>query len=197
MKAFVFDLDGVICVGPKFTLSLEREFGIDHARWKSFFVGPFLECVVGRRDLKVELAKFAPQIGWAGEVDELLRFWFDSESIVCKEALACVGALRARGHRCHLGTNQERYRTEYIAVDMGLAAQFDGVHSSSLIGHAKPSREYFESVQDEIGSSDILLVDDQVDNVRGAELFGWKALHYRDRRDLPRILEVARMNGPR
>lgn len=191
MKAFVFDLDGVICVGPRFTHSLERAYGIAHARWVPFFGGPFLDCLVGRRDLKAELAEAAPQLGWTGGVDALLKFWFEMEQVVCAEALACVAALRTRGHPCYLGTNQERYRSDYLATEMGLAAKFDGIHSSSRIGHAKPSLDYFRAVQEHVGSSDLVLIDDSIDNVRAAETCGWSALHYHDTRDLPRILAAA------
>jgi putative hydrolase of the HAD superfamily len=191
MRAFVFDLDGVICVGPRFTQVLEREHGIAHTGWAPFFAGPFLECLVGRRDLKVELAAVAPQLGWASGVDELLKFWFESEKVVCAEAMACVDALRARGHRCYLGTNQERYRSDYLATEMGLAARFDGIYASSRIGHAKPSLDYFRAVQEHIGSSDIVLIDDSLPNVRAAEVGGWRALQYRDQRDIPRVLAAA------
>jgi HAD superfamily hydrolase (TIGR01509 family) len=190
MKAFVFDLDGVVCVGPRFTVSLERAHGIDQARWASFFAGPFLECIVGRRDLKAELQAHAPALGWSGSVDDLLTFWFETENVICPEALACVGALRSQGYPCYLGTNQERYRTEYLENEMGLSSQFDGIFSSSRLGHAKPAAAYFRAVEATIGSPAVCLIDDSIANVEAAAAFGWESLHYRDSRDLARILAI-------
>jgi putative hydrolase of the HAD superfamily len=189
-RSYVFDLDGVICVGPHFGAALEREHGIPHSRWGTFFSGVFMECLVGRKDLKAELSAFIPQLGWSQSVDELLHFWFTVENVLCQEALRCVASLRNAGHRCYLGTNQERYRADFIANEMGLHRHFDGIFASGYVGFAKPEREYFHAVQEASGSSDILLVDDSLRNVRGAELAGWKAIHYRGTRDLGRILDT-------
>ncbi len=191
MKSFVFDLDGVICRGPNFTVALEKEFGIEQTRWRTFFTGPFAECLVGRRDLKMELAVVAPSVGWKASVEELLQFWFSSEERVCSEVLACVEELRLRDHQCYLGTNQERYRTDYIAQVMGLRKKFDRIFSSADIGYAKPAAEYFEAVRRAIEADEIILIDDSLRNVRAAELSGWQGLHYVDQRDIKRIFQAA------
>lgn len=101
------------------------------------------------------------------------------------EALACVRLLRGRGHPCFPGTNPERYRAACVGNEMGLADHFDEIYASSALGHAKPSGEFFQAATDRIGSGDVFLVDDTIANGHAAKAFGWKALHYRDPRDLP------------
>lgn len=192
MIAYVFDLDGVLCRGPHFGVALEREYGIAPALWGDFFQGEFLDCIVGRRDLKTVLLAYLPRIGWPGSVDELLAFWFSRESVICSEALACVRELRGRGHRCYLGTNQEPHRARYIAEEMSLAQEFDAIFASGFLGHAKPSPDFYTAVERRTGSNDLFLIDDSLRNVAAAERAGWRALHYRGPADLQRVRQTAR-----
>lgn len=191
MTAYVFDLDGVLCRGPHFGVALEREYGIAPAVWGNFFTGEFLDCIVGRRDLKTVLLAYLPRIGWPGSVDELLTFWFSRESAVCSEALNCVRELRDRGHRCYLGTNQEPHRARYIAEEMGLAREFDAIFASGFLGHAKPSPDFYAAVERRAGTNNLFLIDDSLRNVVAAERAGWRALHYRGPADLPRVRQTA------
>lgn len=191
LRSYVFDLDGVLCTGSPFTVSLEKVYGIDRLRWAPFFSGPFADCLVGRRDLKIELAPHLPEIGWREGVDSLLRFWFESEKGVCPDALACVRLLRKRGHRCYLGTNQERHRTAFIRKEMGMDSEFDGILSSSLIGWRKPAAEFYARARETIGEADILLVDDSAANVEGARAAGWKAWHYQGVADLANLVSLS------
>lgn len=193
MKTFVFDADGVICVGPSFTESLEREHQIPRATTAPFFAGPFPDCVRGVRDLKAELAGFLPAWGWQRSVDELLAFWFQREHVLCPEALGCVRELRRKGHGCVLGTNQEKYRAAYLAQEMGLAAVFDAIFPSCELGAAKPSREFFGQIQARLRQppGNLCLIDDAERNVAAAWAAGWSAIHYRDVADLAQIEAAA------
>jgi putative hydrolase of the HAD superfamily len=118
MKTFVFDADGVICVGESFSVFLEREHQIPRERLASSFAGPFPECVLGRGDLKEAIAPYAVEWGWRTSVDDLLALWFRCEHVISEPALECVRALRKKGHVCVLGTNQEKYRTDYLRREM-------------------------------------------------------------------------------
>ncbi|HTB81792.1 MAG TPA: HAD-IA family hydrolase [Opitutaceae bacterium] len=189
MEAFVFDADGVICVGANFSMALNREYGISHGHLEDFFSGPFADCIVGRRDLKKALAPFLPTWGWRFSLDEFLRFWFRQEHVVCPEALACVRNLRKRGHLCVLATNQEKYRASYLRREMGLEDEFDRVFPSCEIGAAKPSAEFFLALELHLGkpAHELCLVDDSERNVIGAEACGWRTIRYRGKADLKKL----------
>src|SRR4051812_45242237 len=145
MKNFVFDADGVICVGESFSAALERKHGIRRERLAPFFTGAFPECVLGRRDLKEAIASYAAEWGWRESVEDLLAFWFQSEHVISLEAVECVRSLRKKGHVCVLGTNQEKYRTSYLRCEMRLTEEFDQIFASCELGVAKPSATFFSS----------------------------------------------------
>lgn len=182
-----------MCVGANFSVALEREHGIPPARLEPFFKGPFLDCIVGRRDLREMLAPQLVAWGWTGSVDELLEFWFRREHVVCPEVMAAVRHLRGKGHRCLLGTNQEKYRAAYMRREMRFEEEFDAVCASCDLGAAKPSAEFFHGVERRVGQpgARFLLIDDSEKNVRGAQAVGWDAVHYTgDRPGLRALLEA-------
>lgn len=189
MKTFVFDADGVVCVGSSFSMALEREHRISRERLAPFFAGPFTECILGLRDLKAELALHIGDWGWRGSVDELLAFWFRSEHVVCSQLLSCVRALRQMGHGCVLGTNQEKYRAEYLRREMRLAEEFDHVLPSCELRAAKPSGAFFHAVQERLRQAPnaLCLIDDSERNVAGARAAGWRAIWYRGTADISAI----------
>jgi putative hydrolase of the HAD superfamily len=193
VKTFVFDADGVLCVGERFDTALEKQHRIPRARLAPFFAGPFAECVLGRRDLKEALELHIAEWGWRSSVEELMAFWFQREHVVCAEALACVRALRKRGHVCALGTNQEKHRAAYMRHEMGLAEEFDHIFVSCELGAAKPDGAFFGRVAEHLGSpaSEICLIDDSERNVIGAKQAGWSALWYRDMTDLSAVEKEA------
>jgi putative hydrolase of the HAD superfamily len=149
--------------------------------------------VRGRCDLKEAIAPHAVDWGWRGSVDDLLDYWFRSEHVVSTEALQWVRSLRKKGHRCVLGTNQEKYRTDYLRTEMRLAGEFDQVFASCELGAAKPAREFFLRIEDQLRlpSGALCLVDDSEKNVVAARNAGWRGVWYRGIKDLAAIDEVA------
>ena len=198
MQTFVFDADGVICVGPSFSVCLEREHQIPRERSAPFFAGPFQECVLGRCDLKEVIAPYAHEWGWRHSVDDLLSFWFRCEHEICAQAVACVRSLRDKGHLCILATNQEKHRIEYLRRKMGLSAEFDQIFASCELGVAKPSTEFFQRIREQLNvpSGDLCLIDDSERNVAAARMSGWRALVYRGVQDLALIGQEARKHSP-
>lgn len=189
MKTFVFDVDGVICVGGGFTAALEREYQISSERLVSLFAGPFHECTLGKRDLKEAIEPYLAGLGWKRSCDEFLTFWFQREHVICAEALSCVRALRKKGHTCVLGTNQEKYRAAYLRHEMRFAEEFDQFFVSCDLGVRKPESAFFSFVGKRIHCSpnDLCLVDDSEVNVAGARNAGWSAVWYRGVKDLAAV----------
>ena len=194
MKTFVFDADGVVCIGRNFSHALEAEHGIARGLLAPFFQGPFAECIVGRKDLAQEIAGYLPAWGWRGSVDEFLRFWFEREHVVCLEILGLIRELRASGHYCVLGTNQEKHRAAYLRREMNLGTELDEVYASCELGFAKPSAEFFLGVAARLPARarEICLIDDVEKNVNAARSIGWSAIHYRGPADIEEIRASAR-----
>lgn len=52
IKAVIFDADGVLIKAERFSLHLERDYGITKERTLPFFTGIFKDCLIGKADLK-------------------------------------------------------------------------------------------------------------------------------------------------
>ena len=63
---------------------------------------------------------------------------------VHSEALSVVARLRESGARCYLASNQQSHRAKYMSETLGYRDLFDRQFYSCYLGHAKPSRAYFE-----------------------------------------------------
>lgn len=183
IKVMLFDVDGVIANGEPFSQHLARDYGITREVTTPFFKGRFMECLVGRADLKQELTDQLPQWGWQGTIEELMSYWFRCEHSMNETLLASVARLRQQGIRCYLATNQERYRTIYILEQMGCANLFEGIFSSAHIGYLKHEPAFFEQALrqlDGVKTNEILFWDDSPGNVATARAVGLQAELYQD-----------------
>jgi len=96
ISTVLFDVDGVLVVGEPFSVTLAREYGITLEMTAAFFRdGPFQQCLVGKADLKAEIASHLPQWGWRGSVEEFVSVWFTTGQQVDAALLAAVQQLRA------------------------------------------------------------------------------------------------------
>ena len=181
-KAIIFDADGMVIVGgERFSTRLAREYGIPQEVTAAFFKNEFQQCLVDKADLRVELTKYIAGWGWKGSVDDLLEYWFSGESKVDERIIVAVKKLRASGTRCHLGTNQEKYRTEYLKHEVHFNGIFDGIFSSAHIGAKKPSVKFFDHVfqtLQPIEKDEIFFWDDTLENVEAARSFGFQSKFY-------------------
>lgn len=180
IDVLLLDVDGVVITGDYFSDVLERDLGLTLVDTKDFFGGPFLECLVGKADLKQEIAHYLPQWGWNKSVDEFLNYWFTSHSKINNELIAAVQQLREDGIHCYLATNQEQYRSAYIWEDLGLKDKFDGKFASHSVGYVKKQPEFFEHVVEtlKIHPSAILFFDDSSIEVASAKGVGLAAEQY-------------------
>jgi putative hydrolase of the HAD superfamily len=181
ISTILFDVDGVLVVSESFSVTLARDYQITPEMTAPFFRGPFEQCLVGKADLKAEIASHLPQWGWRGSVEAFLDLWFSSSQQIDAALLAAAQRLRQQGIRCYLATNQERYRTEYLLTQMGLAAQFDGCFSSAHLGYTKDHPAFFQAVLRALPgtrASDILFWDDSPANVETARAAGLRAELY-------------------
>jgi putative hydrolase of the HAD superfamily len=177
LNTVIFDTDGMVVHREmRFSQRFSEEFKIPLEKINPFFENEFKPCLVGKADLKKELAKYLPVWNWNKSVDELLQYWFESEKEVDKKMLASAQSLRASGIKCFLSTNNEKYRTDYLLSNLGLKNSFDGIFSSSEIGFMKQDKEFWLAVHNKLGNPDkksVLCWDNEERKLEAAEDFGF------------------------
>lgn len=187
IKVLLIDADGVVIKAPGFGSEYAlKKAGIDPGFAKEFFVGPFLDCERGKKDLKEELIPYLKKWGWSSPVEEFMQQWFDYENVVDENLLMYIQELRKRGLLCYLATSQEKYRFGYIKENMKFEGKFDDFFVSYELGSLKPEVKYFEKVcmqlstSHEITKDEIVLWDNDARCVEEARLSGFKAKVYTD-----------------
>lgn len=195
IKAILFDADGVTNSSKMFSEELEKEFGIKNEVMAAFFKRDFPKCIIGQADLKEILNKHINEWGWKNTVDEFISFWLRSEHEINEPLLNHIATLRKKGISCHIATNQEKYRTEYMKKDMGFDDAFDSIYSSCQIGYKKPDQEYFDYIFNDlkkilpIEKNEIMFWDDNQENVDGASKFGFDSHLYRNLDDFEKVVK--------
>ncbi|MDE2022128.1 MAG: HAD-IA family hydrolase [Patescibacteria group bacterium] len=174
-KVVIFDADGMIVHGDRFSKRLEQQFGISTEVTGPFFKNEFQLCLIGKADLREELARRIEGWGWKKSVDDLLDFWFGEEyTTIDSRFKPLIAKLKGNGIAVYLATNNEKYRTENLVVKRGLGTWVDGVFSSAHLGSKKPEPVFFQLIIDDIGvdKTHVLFWDDDIENVEGARAFG-------------------------
>lgn len=195
-RAILFDADGMTLVSKRFSQQIQGDYGISWEKMKPFFDGPFIQCKLGRADLKEELAKVVGDWGWKGSLDELLAYWFGIGSTPDPEVILLAKKLRSQGVKCFLATNQEKYRAEYFRNAIGLKNVFDDLLVSAALGHMKDEVAYFAEAYTCINSTEqasipketILFVDHEEKNLAAAKEFGFETYQYHDVNDFKQYI---------
>ncbi|MCE0506948.1 HAD-IA family hydrolase [Roseivivax sp. GX 12232] len=160
----------------------EAEIGHPVSSLTRHLSGEVFEAVVaGRRDLREAVAGWTEEVGYAPGPDAILRYWFERDANTDPAMQARLKALRARGLRQVIATNNEDRRCRYIEEEMGFGPLIDGMFSSGRMGVRKPFAEFFAILEreTEVPPGRILLVDDTEENLEAASARGWQVFHYR------------------
>lgn len=176
IKALIIDADGVAIKRDKrFSDRLQTDYGISAKTTAPFFETVFQKCVVGKADLKEELARHYKDWGYKGTLEELLDYWFSKEGTYNDEMLFTIKKLRSQGIKVFLATDNEKYRTDYIVNEFGFGKLFDGVFSSAYVGCRKESEDFWREVESKLNikTSGVLVWDDERENLDATKRTGF------------------------
>jgi HAD superfamily hydrolase (TIGR01509 family) len=178
IAAVLFDADGVVqTTPPGFRSALGALCG-NAARADEFLEQLFAAerpCLTGDADFAVGLSEVLDRWRSPVSVADALRIWEMIEP--SEEVLAIAEALRRRAIRVGLATNQQHQRARIMTEVFGYADRFDDLFFSCEMGHAKPSRDYFEQVLAvlNLDGRRVLFIDDHERNVEAARDCGLRA----------------------
>lgn len=185
MKLLCMDIDGVIITGragdgAHWSTDLQKAMGITRAQLKEAFFKPhWRDIVIGRKPMRPCLDDALATIPNAPDADDLIAFWFATDSAINTPLLAVTDRLRADGLRIVLATNQEPLRSAYLWDQIGLRNHFDAIYSSGALGIPKPDPGFFTAItaRENLAPSDIAFLDDSAENCAAARDTGWHAGH--------------------
>lgn len=182
-KAFLFDSDGVLIHATPFSIKYAQEKGLDPSIAKSFFVGPFQECLIGKQDVKEILPQLLAVLQYGGTVEQYMQEWFTGENLPDRQMIGFVKQLKQQEIKCYLTTNQEHHRGKFMQEVM-FPGLFDAAFVSADVGAKKPDAPYYEHVAAEAKrlhgfvKEELFYIDDAEENVASAQLCGIDAYYY-------------------
>lgn len=190
IKVIIFDADGMLVRGERFSSRFSRDFNVPMEKIRLFFDNEFKDCILGKKDLIEEIKPYLTLWGYNGTVEEILDYWFARDRVIDKDVLEAVEHFRKDGKICILATNQEKHAATFLRKEMGLEKIFDFIVASSDIGYKKPQVEFFEEIFKKlpgIKKEEILFFDDRPENIEGVKNFSMQTRLYKNIKDLKNI----------
>lgn len=183
IRAVIFDFDGVTYLeNPRFSSVLSKKFNIPIKQILSFFQNELVSCQLGKKDLKIELARYLKKWQINSSVEKIMKMWFENGKIN-REVVDLVKKLKEKGIICLLITSNEKYRLEYMKNKFNLDSLFDKIITSYDIGARKPDKKVFRYILDliKINPEECLFIDDSLENVKVAQYFGMKVILWKNK----------------
>jgi putative hydrolase of the HAD superfamily len=181
IQAVLFDADGVIQRRPRgWRDALGERLGF-RGNPGAFLADVFdaeTPALTGQSDFPQALSNLLARWHCRTTLDEALHTWTMIEAD--PEITETIRALRRRGVRCYLASNQERYKARYMSKVLGYRRLFDTEFYSCHMGLKKPSGAYFRAVVSAIAlpPNQLLFVDDLSVNVEAAREVGLHAVTF-------------------
>lgn len=178
ISAVLFDADGVIQRPSSTWRTNLVRLCPDPARANEFLNELFTAerpCFDGTEDFRRTLGEALARWGRADAVDEALAVWTEIEPD--PHILEVVAELRRNDIEVALASNQQAIRAKYMSESLAYAQQFDHLFYSCVLGHAKPSEQYFERALQRLSKpgDSVLFLDDREVNVAAARSVGLHA----------------------
>lgn len=194
IKALLFDADGVVVHqrAEYFSQKLRKELSIPDEKINSFFAHEFPLCLIGKADLKKELAKRIADWNWHRSVDELLQYWFETEDNPNTYVLQTIQTLGQKGVETYLVSDQEKYRATYLLNNMHFNQYFDQCFFSCDVGYRKSDPNFFKIVLQKLNDfnpQELLFIDDDRKNLPGTQSLGIQTFFYENPRDIDILIK--------
>ena len=194
-KAILFDADGVVLKKYKeyfVSQYFVRKYNAPADEVNAFFANDFRTCQRGKLDLKEELAKYLSRWNWPNGVDAFLEYWFTTDATIDAEVMNEVEKIRGNGFKCYLASDQEKYRANYIAEQLGLKNKFAQCFFSYELGYMKSEPEYFAGILKITGlqPEEFIYFDDDQKNIDVANSLGINAHFYTSIDDLKKVTNI-------
>lgn len=135
--------------------------------------------------------KVGGELGLDPEDLSAFRYDFFAGDELDRSLIRLIRSLRKKGYLIGLlSNNGPALRAEIKALR--ILEFFDQVAISAEMGVMKPEQTIYRKMEGAMGvaSSEMLLIDDAAENVRGARKAGWQAIYYSPELDLENELSV-------
>jgi len=186
IRCIAWDFDGVLNRGVengRFVWQdlLPGAFGIDKRVFaEAVFGDGFWPIMRGEKDVLDHLSDWKKQVGFEGDVEDVLEFWFHEDAKPCTDMLGLMERVKQAGLRQVIATNNEDRRSSFIENEMEFGNRVERVFSSGRMKVAKPDHGYFRFIEDtlRLEPHEIMLVDDYAENTEAAKACGWHVYHF-------------------
>lgn len=186
IQVVAWDFDGVLNRNVQngvfaWSRTFERDLGLSlHSFSRHLFDGRFQKAMKGEACLIEIVTEWTEKNAAHGRTDEILDYWFTRDALPDADTLAIVTALKGKGVRNVMATNNEVHRTNFIEHQMGFNLHVERIFAAGRMKIAKPDTSYFAHIEEELQAdpSTLLLVDDMHENILAARGRGWQAFHF-------------------
>ena len=184
MKAFIFDLDGVLVFTDRYHYEawkkLADRLGIYfdetiNNRLRGVSRMESLEIILERSDVSYSDKE---KEAFAAEKNETYRELLSHmrPEDVSEDVRDTLRRLRERGHRMAIGSSSKN--TKYILERVGLTDMFDAISDGTNITHSKPDPEVFLKAAEYLGerADNCIVVEDAYSGIDAAKAAGMTAV---------------------
>lgn len=186
-RYLLFDYDGVVVKQADFAGDVSTKYGLNEESLRAFFAKHLIDCLKGKQDIVELLSTELHGIGWDKDAISLFRAIYTNNQIYDNDLIEYIRTTLLPKYHCYIATNQDSRRYELIKNTSLIKGLFRKVYCSSELGTSKPETSYFEKVysrlseeEGEINKEQVIFIDDSIENIKSAELFGLNIHYYVD-----------------
>lgn len=185
ISAILFDADGVVQLTRTNFVS-DMKGLVEQSHGDEFLKAVFeseLPALTGKADFRTDLKDVLEHWNVKADTQAVLAFWYQIDVVDGLGKL--LADCREQDVKVCLATNQQKTRMDYMRQTQCFDELFDHSFYSCDLGFVKPDPGYFESIVTSLGlpAEDLLFIDDNHGNVKGASSVGLNAEHF----ELPSI----------
>lgn len=184
MKAFIFDLDGVIVFTDRFHYQAWKMIADKLGIYFDEAINNRLRGVSRMASLEIILEKYEGTLSeeekeaLADEKNEYYRTLLETMTPedVTEEVRDCLKELRARGHKLAIGSSSKN--TKFILEQVALTDYFDAISDGTNIVNSKPDPEVFLKAAEYLGEQpeSCIVVEDAYAGIDAAKAGGMLAV---------------------